>query len=77
MWVFGFCLFFSVLVLGAAQAFGGDWAGGQLLFLVMCRLLFAMASPVQEHRLQTQGLSSWQYTGLVAPQRVKFSQTRD
>ena len=31
---------------------------GELLFLEVCRLLIAMASPVGEHRLQTQGLSS-------------------
>lgn len=46
--------------------------GGELPFLVMCRLLFAMASPVQGIQALVSGrLRSW-YTGLVAPQHVRI-----
>ena len=64
----------------------GEW---RLLFVTLLDLIFAVSSPVAEHRLQAQGLQQLQHvssrvkaqqlwhTGLVAPGHVESSLTRD
>ena len=74
-----FCIIFwlrwvLVSACGLSRVGGG---AGRLLFIVVHRLLTAVAASVAGHGLWAQGLQQWWHMGLVAPQHVRSSLTRD
>ena len=77
-----FILFYFIYLFLAAlglhcctQAFSS--CGERRLLVAVRRLLLAVASLVAEHELQARGLQQLWHTGLVAPQHVGSSWTRD
>ena len=73
-------LLFSCLIVLSLRCFVlafsscGEW---DLVFALVLGLLIEVAPLVAEHRLWAHGLQQLWHVGLVAPQHVKFSQTRD
>ena len=77
MYIYNFTFFFwAVLGLCCCADFSLVAVSRAYSLVVVCGLLISMVSQAVEHGLQAHGLQLW-CLGLVTPQHVRSSQTRD